>query len=85
MSHWKEPMCLPVVILLGQETFEWRETSGDDELKIAELTFGEDNGLDGRGLLEELLVDGLIAGNKILEDSAVRSVGHFRLCMYVGL
>lgn len=72
-----------VVILLVQETLERRETSGDDELEITKLTLSEDNGLDGRGLLEELLVNGLIADNKILEDSAVRSVGHCGICMWV--
>jgi hypothetical protein len=68
------------VVLLVQETLKRRETSRDDELKIAKLTLGEDDGLEGLGLLEELLVDGLIAGNKILEDSAVRSVGHCGIC-----
>lgn len=55
--------CLPVVITLVQETLERRETSRDNELEIAKLTLSEDNGWDGLGLLEELLVNGLIADN----------------------
>lgn len=66
-----------LVILLAHEALERGEASVEDELEVAELAVGEtDLGSEVVGLGEELLVNGSVAKVKILEDSAVRSVGH---------
>lgn len=65
-----------MVVLLVQETLEGREASRDDKFKIAQLALGEDDVGDSLGLLEELVMNGQIADDKILEDSTVRSVSH---------
>jgi len=70
-----------LVVLLVQEAFERREASGDDELKIAQLTLGEDNGGESGRLLEELRADGEVAGDKVLKETTVGSVGHCVLCV----
>jgi hypothetical protein len=76
VTECRESFCLPVIILLVQETFKRREASGDDQLEIAKLAVGENNGLDRIGLLEKLLMNGLVADDEIFKNSTVRAVGH---------
>ena len=57
-------------------TLQRRETTVHDQLEIAQLALGEDDGGEGLGLNGELVVAGSIAGNQVLEDTTVRNVGH---------
>jgi hypothetical protein len=69
----------------GWLTFEGRETTVEDQLEIAELALGEDDGRKGLGLGGELIVAGSIAREQVLEDAAVRWVGHYVVgCKWVG-
>jgi hypothetical protein len=66
-----------VICSIGRElTLQRRETTVHDQLEIAQLALGEDDGREGLGLDGELVVAGSIAGNQVLEDTTVRNVGH---------
>ncbi len=66
-----------VVVNLVHETLERGETTVDDEFEIAKLTLGEDDLGEGVSLGGELRSDRSIAYEQVLEDTTVRSVGHF--------
>lgn len=57
-------------------TFNGREATVEDQLKIAEVTLSEDEGGELLGLGLELGLARQIAGEEVLEDTTVRSVGH---------
>lgn len=59
-----------------QFTFERRETTVQDQFEIAKLSLAQDDGGKSLGLGGELIVSGSIPGKEILEDTAVRWVGH---------
>lgn len=66
----------PTISADGRRTFERRETTVEDQLEIAKLSLGQSDGRKSLGLGVELLVAGSIAGEEILQDTAVRWVGH---------
>jgi hypothetical protein len=57
-------------------TFNGREATVEDQLKIAKVTLSEDEGGKLLGLGLELGLARQIAGEEVLEDTTVRSVGH---------
>lgn len=57
-------------------TFQRRETTVHDQLQITELALGEHDGGEGLGLGGELLLARSIAGEQVLQDTTVGSVGH---------
>jgi hypothetical protein len=59
-----------------QLTLQRRETTVHDQLEIAQLALGEDDGGESLSLGGEFVVTGSIAGEQVLEDTTVRSVGH---------
>jgi hypothetical protein len=63
----KEPIAL---------TLQRRETSVHDQLKITQLALSEGHSGESLGLSGELDLAGSIAGEKVLEDTTVRGVGH---------
>lgn len=67
----------PIVVGLVHEALEGGETTIDDEFEIAELALGEDEFGESVCLLGELSGDGSIANKQVLQDTTVRSVGHF--------
>lgn len=63
-------------------TLQRRETTVHDQLKITQLALREHNSGESLSLSDELLLARSIAGNQVLEDTTVRSVGHCRyVCM----
>jgi Fe2+ transport system protein FeoA len=75
-----------IVVLLIQEAFEGRETTVKDKLKIAKVSLAE---CEGRKLLSLGLELGLarqVTGEEVLEDTTMRSVGHYavRVCGVFG-
>lgn len=69
----EEHMDLKATIAL---TLQRRETSVHDQLEIAQLALGERHSGESLGLSGELNLAGSIAGEKVLEDTTVRGVGH---------
>lgn len=70
----------------GQETmrahtFQRREATVHDQLKIAKLPLGESDGRERIGLRGELFVTRSIAGDQVLEDTAVGWIGHDFECV----
>lgn len=61
----------------GTPTFERRETTIHDEFEIAKLALREKKSRKGLGFGRELGMPRKVASNEVLEDTAVRSVGHF--------
>jgi hypothetical protein len=59
----------PIVVLLVHETLQRRETTVDDELKIAKLALVQDDSGESLGLGGEFVTARSIAGNKILQDT----------------
>jgi hypothetical protein len=57
-------------------TLQRRETTVHDEFQITQLTLSEDNSGESLSLGAELLLAGSIAGEQVLEDTTVGSVGH---------
>lgn len=57
-------------------TLERRETTVHDQLEIAQLALGEHDGGESLGLGDKLLLAGSIAGEQVLQDTTVGSVGH---------
>lgn len=51
-------------------TLQRREATVEDQLEIAKLPLGEDDGGEALGLVGELLAAGSIAGDKVLEETA---------------
>lgn len=68
-SQWisKEPIAL---------TLQRRETSVHDQFEITQLALSEGHSGERLGLSGELGLAGSIAGEKVLEDTTVRGVGH---------
>ena len=58
-------------------TFEGRETTVEDQFEIAEVTLSQDKRRQGLGLCVQFGLAGQIAGEEVLKDAAMRSVGHF--------
>jgi hypothetical protein len=71
-------------LTLGELTLQRRETTVHDQLEIAELALGEDDGGEGLGLGGEQVVAGSIAGEQVLQDTTVRRVGHDVIWKRVG-
>lgn len=68
-----------------QHTLQRRETTAEDQFQIAQLSLGQNDCWESLGLRSELVVAGRIAGEEVLEDTTVRSVGHCeRICGMVG-
>lgn len=61
---------------LDGRTLKRRETTVHDQLEIAQLALSKDDSREGLGLGGELLLAGSIAGEQVLEDTTVGSVGH---------
>lgn len=61
-------------------TLQRRETTVHDQLEITQLALREHNSGESLGLSDELVLARSIAGNQVLEDTTVGSVGH---CEYV--
>ena len=59
-----------------RRTFKRREAAIENQLEIAELAFAEEDGWEGLGLRRELCVTRSVTGEQVLEDAAMRSVGH---------
>lgn len=57
-------------------TLKRGETTVHDEFQITQLTLSEDNSGESLSLGAELLLAGSIAGEQVLEDTTVGSVGH---------
>lgn len=68
--------CCVGILEQGQRTFKGRKATVENQLEIAKLALGQDNGCQGLGLGEELSVAGGIAGEQVLEDATMRRVGH---------
>lgn len=60
----------------NKHTLERREATVKDQLEIAKVTLSQDDGGQLLGLGEKLGLAGQIAGEKVLEDTTVGSVGH---------
>lgn len=65
----------------GEFTFEGREATVEDQFEIAKLSLGKGDGGKSLGLSRELIVSGSVSCEKILEDAAVRWVGHCIMCL----
>lgn len=57
-------------------TLQRTEATVHNQFEIAELALGEDGGRERLGLSGQLVVDGSIAGEEVLEDTAVGRIGH---------
>lgn len=69
-------LCLPIVVLLVQETLERRETTVEDELEITQLTVGKDKRRERLNLSKQSLLLAGVTNVQVLEDATVGSVGH---------
>lgn len=65
-----------------RHTFNGGEATVEDQLEITEVTLGKDKGRKSLGLGTELSLARQVAGEEILEDPAVGSVGHC-VCVWV--
>jgi hypothetical protein len=65
-----------IVVLLSQETFERREATVEDQLKIAKVSLAESKSRELLRLSLELGLARQIASEEVLKDTTVRSVGH---------
>lgn len=59
-----------------EHTFKRREATVENQLKIAKLTLGEEQGRESLGLSLKLSMARGIASDQVLEDAAVGRVGH---------
>lgn len=60
-----------------EHTLQRTEATVHDQFEIAKLTLGEDDSGEGLGLGGELVMAGSIAGDEVLQDTTVGSIGHF--------
>lgn len=65
-----------IVVLFSQETFERREATVEDQLKIAKVSLAESKSRELLRLSLELGLARQIASEEVLKDTTVRSVGH---------
>lgn len=60
----------PFIAFFGQLTFQGREASVENELEVAELPFGEDDGRELLGFFEKLLSTRCISGDEVFQNAA---------------
>jgi hypothetical protein len=65
-----------IVVLLSQETFEGRETTVKDQLKIAKVSLAECKSRELLGLGLKLGLTRKVTSEEVLQDTTMRSVGH---------
>ena len=54
----------------SEHTFQWRKASIHNQLQVAKLPLGEDNGWELLSLIVELLATRRIACDEVLQDTA---------------
>lgn len=57
-------------------TLQRRETAVHNQLQITQLTLSEYDSGESLGFSNELILAGSIAGDQVLEDTTMGSVGH---------
>ena len=75
-AQWCEIQTGPGYKKNTKHTLKRRETTVENQLKIAKLTLGEEKGGKSLGLSRELSMAREIASDQVLEDAAVGWVGH---------